>query len=456
MPWGNVAGEGGFGRPELGVRRPWKQPGKILDRNPGKSIDKAVLPDYNQIIDFSVHEQPRFNSHKGDTFMVKHIRQRDWYAGFEQGTIRPAGEDRSLALRLTRGCAWKRCVFCRMYEKESFSVRSVDNVFQDIDLIRTYLDRIRMIVKPGGRPDTEVIQTLYNSFEVKDRIAFNAAMDWHETGARTITLQDMDPLVMDPLELVRILEHVRSAFPQVNRITTTTQSRTLARMQPKALDALARAGLSRIHLGLESGSNRILTRSRIGATRETHIRVGSMVKEAGIELSVYVVPGLGGVELSVEHALETAAVLNRIDPHVIRFRSLAVPPVTLLAHEVERNQFEPPTDVMMVKEIRLILDSLMGVTSRVSSDSSLNLLEEIRGLLPQDQEKMIAVIDHFLELPAQEQVHFMVGRRMGYFNQLDDMKPGFELDEVKKSCLAFGITPENVDIVIDEMKKHFV
>ncbi|MCG8564090.1 MAG: radical SAM protein [Desulfobacterales bacterium] len=388
--------------------------------------------------------------------MVKKIRQRDRYAGFEHGPSQPASEAQSLSIRLTRGCPWNRCSFCTRYQDQVFSIRSLENILKDIELIREYMDRIRMIIKPGGAPDREVIQTLYGSFPVKDRVAFNAAMAWHQAGGENIFLQEADPLVMDPGDARVVLEKLRSVFPRVKRITTSARSRTLSRLRFEELEALGKAGLDRIHVGMESGSNRILTRNRIGATRETHIRTGIMVKAAGIELSSYIMPGLGGVDYSVEHALETASALNVINPHFIRLRSLAMPPGSLLAHEHERNRFDCPTDPMVIQEIRLVLESLTQVSSQVRSDSPLNLFENLRGRLPRDRSAMISVIDQFFDLSPQEQVHYQVGRGMGYFTCVADMRPGPELTEVRKSCLAFGITPDNVRIVMDEMKRRFV
>ncbi len=388
--------------------------------------------------------------------MRKNIRQRDRYSGFEKGPHVPVSEEKSLCLRLTRGCPWNRCSFCKTYDGVEFSIRSLDHILRDVDLIRSYLDRIRMIIKPGAAPDPEMIQTLYSSFQVKDRVAFNAAMDWHGNGADAIVLQEADPLVMDTLDMVRVLTHLRAAFPRVKRITAPARTRTLSRLGFHELASLASAGLNRILMGMDSGSNRILTRVRKGATRETLIRTGSMVKEAGIELAAYVIPGLGGVDLSVEHALETASALNAINPDIIYLRSLAVPDGSNLAGDEERNRFERPSDPMMAREIRLMLESLMGITSKVRSRSALNLFENICGTLPQDREAMIAVVDSFFQLSPQDQVHYLVGRRMGYFSSPGDMAESHRMDEVRESCLAFGITPENVDIVIDEMKKRLV
>ncbi|MBU2454994.1 MAG: radical SAM protein, partial [Proteobacteria bacterium] len=280
-------------------------------------------------------------------------RKSDPYQGFEQGPIRPPSEADSLLIRLTRNCPWNQCTFCRVYKKGKFSLRSVENIIKDIDLLHSYIKRIKQIIKPGGYADSEVINTLYNSFEEKDRVAFNAAMNWYAAGMRSIFLQDANSLIMKPDDLVFVLEYIKKCFPNVDRITSYARSHTIVRIKQDDLKRIGDAGLNRIHVGMESGSDTVLKKIRKGATKAIHIKAGIKVKKAGMELSEYVMPGLGGIDYSIEHAMETASALNSINPDFIRIRTLAVTNGTVLAEEVGSGTFEKPTDAMMAKELRL-------------------------------------------------------------------------------------------------------
>ncbi len=380
----------------------------------------------------------------------------DKYQGFEQGPIRPPSEAYSLLIRLTRNCPWNMCTFCRVYKKESFSFRSKENIIKDIDLIHTYVDRMRQVVKPGGLEDNDVINTLYNSFEEKDRVAFNAAMNWYESGMESLFLQDADSMIMKPDDLVSILEHIKSCFPNIKRITSYARSHTIVRIKQADLNRMADAGLNRIHIGMESGSDAVLKKIKKGTTKQVHIKAGLKVKEAGIQLSEYIMPGLGGIEYSIEHALETASALNSINPEFIRIRTLAVTDGTELSMQVEKGEFDKPTDAMMAKELRLLLESLDGVDSYIKSDHILNLFETINGKMPEDKEKLIGIIDRFFELEPEKRVLYQIGRRMGFFRGPDDMENSPHLTQVKEACKQYGVTPENVDIVIDELMKRFV
>ncbi len=384
------------------------------------------------------------------------MKKQDIYEGFEQGPIRPPSEANSFLIRLTRNCPWNNCTFCRVYKKRKFSLRSVENILKDIDLLHNYIGRIKQIVKPGGFGDHEVINTLYNSFEEKDRVAFNAAVNWYAAGMKSIFLQDANSLIMKPNDLVFVLDHIKKCFPDVDRITSYARSHTIARIKQVDLERIARAGLNRIHIGMESGSDIVLKKTRKGTTKEGHIKAGLKVKDAGIQLSEYVMPGLGGIDYSIDHALETASALNSINPDFIRIRTLAVTNGTALAVEARRGEFEKPTDAMMAKELRLFLESLDGIESHVKSDHILNLFENINGKMPEDKAAMIGIIDSFFDMPKEKRILYQVGRRMGFFRGPEDMEQSSDLERVEKACQAYGVTPENVDDVIDQLMKRFV
>ncbi len=388
--------------------------------------------------------------------MEKKNRKIDIYKGLEQGPIRPPSEASSLLIRVTRNCPWNRCTFCRVYKKRQFSLRSVENVIKDIDSLYGYIKRIQQVVKPGGYADNKAINTIYNSFEEKDRIAFNAAVNWHATGMKSIFLQDANSLIMKPDDLVFVLEHIKKCFPNVDRITSYARSHTIVRIKQGDLQRIADAGLNRIHVGMESGSDTVLKKINKGVTKEGHIKAGLKVKEARMELSEYVMPGLGGIDYSIEHAMETASALNSINPEFIRIRTLAVTNGTVLAEETKKGEFQKPNDTMMAKELRLFIESLDGIDSYIKSDHILNLFETIDGKMPEDKEKMISIIDRFFELEPEKRVLYQIGRRMGFFRGPDDMDNSPHLERVKQACDLYGVTPDNVDLVIDDLMKRFV
>ena len=253
---------------------------------------------------------------------------------------------------------------------------------------------------------------------------FRSIILWLYAGGKTVFLQDANSLVLKTEELVDILRYLRERFPSIERITTYARAKTVAKKTLEELCDLGRLGLSRIHIGLETGCDRLLEYIQKGVTAQEHIEAGRKVKEAGISLSEYVMPGLGGKGMWREHATETAKVLNQIDPDFIRVRTLKVLRSMPLYQKIETGEFVPLTDDEIVVEERLLIQTLEGIHSTFASDHILNLLEEVEGRFPEDKEKMLAVIDRYLALPVREKANFRLGRRAGVYRSLDDLSNG--------------------------------
>lgn len=388
--------------------------------------------------------------------MRLNIVKDNCYQGFEQGPIRPPSESNSLLIRITRNCPWNRCTFCSVYKRREFSLRPVDHVLEDINRVHRAVLMIRDRAAKTGRVSPQDLEQYRVTDETGDHAALNAAMHWGLAGMRSIFLQDANSLVIKPERLLAILRHLKSCFPWVERITSYARSHTLARISDGDLRLMAEAGLSRIHIGMESGSDKVLARVKKGVDKQTHILAGKKVKAAGMELSEYIMPGLGGRALSEEHARESADALNQINPDFIRLRSLAIPKHVELYEEYQRGEFEKLNDVEMATELLLFLETLDGITSTLKSDHILNLFEDVEGAYPGDKEKLVGMVRSYLELEPTEQMLYQVGRRMGLFRGLGDMDNEDARRHVENACTRAGINLGNVDAAIDELMRRFV
>ncbi len=378
------------------------------------------------------------------------------YQGFEQGPIRPPSEAGSLLIRITRNCPWNRCTFCPVYKGRDFSLRPVEHVLEDIDRVHRYVAAIRECSAKSGRIFPEDIERLRAMDGPNDRAALNAALNWAQSGMRSIFLQDANSLIIKPEGLLAVLRHLQLRFPWTERITSYARSHTVARISDLYLRQMREAGLSRIHIGMESGSDRVLARVRKGVDKMTHIEAGRKVKRAGMELSEYIMPGLGGRDLSEEHARESADALNQIDPDFIRLRSLAVPEHVELCEELRRGDFVKLTDLETARELLLFLQTLDGITSTLKSDHILNLFEDVEGTYPDDKARMVKKVTRFLDLAPEARMLYQVGRRMGLFRGLADLDDDEKRRHVETACRRAGITPGNVDAATDELMKRFI
>ncbi len=344
-------------------------------------------------------------------------------SAFEQGPIRPPNEAQSLLLRLTRNCPWNQCLFCPVYKGKKFSLRTVEEIKQDIQAARDMADEIKALswkLGEKGEINDRVVSALFNSKGMSD--AARSVAVWLYYGTGSCFLQDADNLVMKTRDLVEVLQFLRKTFPEIKRVTTYSRSRTIVRKSLEGLTEIRKAGLDRVHVGLETGYDPLLKLVKKGVSSDQQVEAGRKAVDAGLELSEYVMPGLGGQEMWKEHALATARVLNRINPHFIRLRSLRVPKRVPLHKLIEEGRFTMQTDDMLAEELLLFIETLEGITSVVTSDHIMNLLEEVSGKLPDDKEKMLEVIRRYQELPDEDRLIYRVGRRGGAFRSTDDLK----------------------------------
>ncbi|MHA2080513.1 MAG: radical SAM protein [Candidatus Thorarchaeota archaeon] len=325
---------------------------------------------------------------------------------YEMGPIRPPSEASSLLIRVTRNCEWNRCLFCPVYKDTEFSTRPIEHIKRDIDLVRDY---------------TNFLLESYDDIVIEEPLAYDSAMRWMSHNMKSVFLQDADSLVIGANNLAVILNHLKDNFPNIERVTSYARSSTINKMNVEELITLREAGLTRIHIGLESGSDLVLKMVRKGASKAIHIQAGLKVKEARMELSEYIMPGLGGRKLLEEHAVESADALNKIDPDFIRLRPLAFPVRAPLYELVTSGQFDTCNDVDIVKELQTLIGNLEGISSYLVSDHILNLFTDLKGQLPEDKGFMMSILQRFLDLDEEEQLLYRFGRRLGAFTSLDDL-----------------------------------
>jgi radical SAM superfamily enzyme YgiQ (UPF0313 family) len=344
-------------------------------------------------------------------------------SSLEMGPIRPPSEAQSLLIRVTRNCPWNQCEFCHTYKGETFSIRSLEEVQKDIDQAKKIADEIRELSWRMGQAGTvnQTVLRQYFSHAKAQSQAHQTVAGWLYFGGSQVFLQDGNSLMRKTDDLVAILRYLKEKFPSIQRITSYGRARTLAKKSVEELKELREAGLTRIHIGMETGYDPLLQYMKKGVTAKEQVIAGRNVAASGISLSEYIMPGLGGERWWKEHAVESARVLNQIDPDYIRLRTLYVRKNMTLYQKVEKGEFTRPSDDQIVNEIRLFLETLDGIRSTVVSDHILNLLEEVQGKLPGEKEKMLALIDRYLAWPGEKRLQFRVGRRLGYFRGLEDL-----------------------------------
>jgi radical SAM superfamily enzyme YgiQ (UPF0313 family) len=378
------------------------------------------------------------------------------YKGFELGPIRPPSEAQSLMLRVTRNCPWNKCTFCSLYKDEKFSIRPKEHIFKDIDLIKKSLDIINEASILDAISGKTKLKNYLHSLTQDEQWAYYSAQTWLDNSMESIFLQDANTMVIKPYEMIEILNYIKKVFPHEKRITSYARSQTITKISPQDLSAIKNAGLNRIHIGMETANDTILKLVKKGATKDIHIRGGQKVKQAGIELSEYYMPGLGGVEYSSGNAKDSADALNQINPEFIRIRTLAVKDNLELYDDYNSGVFTRTTDAQVAQELLMFIENLNNIDSVIKSDHILNLLPDVEGNLKTDKKKILNVLNDFLSLNKEEQMIYQVGRRLCYMKSTDDLNHFQRRKAVEDIILQENINSKNIDVFVEDRLNQFI
>ncbi len=276
---------------------------------------------------------------------------------YEDPVFRPPCEAGSLIIQATIGCPHNQCTFCGMYKMKRYRVRPLHEIREDLQMAR------RVWADPFS-----------------------------------VFLADGNTIAMRTDDLVQVLDYVREAFPNVQRISCYGGARFIRGRKVEDLRRLKEHGLQIVYMGLESGDDEILRRVHKGATAEDYVRAAAKMRESGILLSTYVLAGLGGRERMREHALGSAATLNRMKPDYIRIRTLAFLPGFPLYEQLQAGEFQECTGREIAEETRLLMENLQVDGAEFLSDHISNYLP-LYGRLPEDKKRMLAAIEEALAVP---------------------------------------------------------
>jgi len=287
---------------------------------------------------------------------------------YEGPIYRPPSEADSLLIQATIGCPHNKCTFCMVYKNgPRYKVRDVKDIKADIlKASDIYGDHVRALFLPAGN---------------------------------TIAMKTGD--------LCDILKFANETFSNLERITVYGSSQYIHKKGPEGLKRLADAGLSRIHVGLESGDDIILKRIKKGTFSKEQIEAGRWVIEAGIELSLYVVLGIGGKDRTDAHARETARVLNEIVPDFIRLRTFVPKINTPLLAEVQTGTFQMLSPHEVLQETALLIKELHA-TSYLTSDHYTNYIN-LEGKLPEEKNRLLDKINIALKQDETSFRPFFIG-----------------------------------------------
>ncbi|MEG0830333.1 MAG: radical SAM protein [Anaerovoracaceae bacterium] len=340
---------------------------------------------------------------------------------FRIGPIRPPSEASSLLLQMTRGCTWNKCKFCQLYRGTQFKAYTVDSIKADIDKVAVYAQKAGECHQKDGTWNVDQLNDQLSQMGGEEQNCYYMVINWLMDGGETVFLQDGNTVVLSGGKLSEVLLYLRQVFPGIKRISSYGRAENLSKVSLEDLIELKEAGLDRIHSGYESGSDKVLQLINKGVTSKEQIVAGQKIKAAGIQLSVYFMPGIGGKAFSAENALGMANVVSQAQPDFVRIRTAAIKPGTELYNMYRQGEFLLCSDDEKVKEIRSFIENTTRVDTQVVSDHMINLLQGVKGSLRTDREKMLATIDEYLSMEDKGRKLFQLARRTGQVVNIKEM-----------------------------------
>lgn len=275
---------------------------------------------------------------------------------YDYPLYRPPSEAYSLIIQTTLGCSQNKCTFCSMYKNKKFTIKPLEQIKKEIDFFRIYVKK-----------------------------------------AERIFLADGDALIIPMKILKEIFIYINEKFPEAERISLYGSPKSILLKTPEELLELKKLGLGLIYLGVESGSDKILSSVKKGASREEIITAGKKVKKVGIPLSVTAIAGLGGKENSSEHALETAALISEINPDYFGVLTLMLEEGTELLEEYKKGKFIPLSSSEILEETKLMIKNINVKEKCIFRSNHASNYVSLKGTLPYEKENILKTIDYALK-----------------------------------------------------------
>ncbi|PKQ62495.1 radical SAM protein [Labilibaculum filiforme] len=281
---------------------------------------------------------------------------------YHEPLFRPPSEAYSLILQVSLGCAWNKCAFCEMYSSKNFSVRKEEDVFAEIDSMSAYANQYRKVF-----------------------------------------LADGNAMVVSFTKLSRILDQLNTTFPRLTRVSAYAIPKDIEAKTDEELQILAGKGLKLLYVGIESGDNELLTAINKGETFESTSRALQRARKAGIKLSVMILNGLGGKNYSHQHAINSAKLVNEIQPEFLSTLVISYPYGEERFRKKFDGEFIPLNTIELIAEMKIFIENLELNQSIFRSDHASNYLI-LRGNFPRDKQEMLNRINGVLNDPANAQL----------------------------------------------------
>jgi radical SAM superfamily enzyme YgiQ (UPF0313 family) len=279
--------------------------------------------------------------------------------GYDYPLYRPPSEANSIIFQVTLGCSFNKCSFCNMYRTKEYSERPWEEIKSEIDIVS-------------------------KSFPQTERIF----------------LADGDAINLSAEKLIQILDYIKEKFPNLERISCYAMPKNLLQKSPDELTLLNSKGLDMLYIGIETGNDILLKKITKGATSKSIIDACNRAKKSGFIISCMIILGIGGKKYSIDHIKETARVVSDVSPNFLAALTLIIEDGVYDEFMKKFSEpFETLDDTMILNELELLLNNINPISPIVFRANHASNVYSIGGNLPEDKEKMLAIVRSLKEHP---------------------------------------------------------
>lgn len=275
---------------------------------------------------------------------------------YHEPVFRPPGEANSVIIQATLGCSWNQCAFCEMYRSKAFKARKQDELVSEIKKLGMYY-----------------------------------------AGAKKIFLADGNAFVLSTQKLIPLLHQINESFGRIQRVSSYALPKDILSKSIDELHELKALGLKLLYVGIETGDDELLKLINKGETYKSTVDGIQKAHQAGIDTSIMIINGLGGRNYSKQHALNSAKIINAVNPKFLSTLTLSLPYGIELFQSKFKGKYIQQNIIELYQELKLFIENtrVENVIFR-SNHVSNNLI--LKGTLAKDNNKLIEIINSAIEI----------------------------------------------------------
>ncbi len=280
---------------------------------------------------------------------------------YNEPVFRPPGEANSVIIQATLGCSWNQCSFCEMYTSKKFKVRNQEEVIAEIQKLSKYYK-----------------------------------------GAKKIFLADGNAFILSSKKLVPLLKQINSDFGRIQRVSSYALPKDILNKSVSELQELKAHGLKLLYIGIETGDDALLKLINKGETYNSTVDGILKAQQASIDTSIMILNGIGGKKYSQQHALNSAKIINEINPKFLSTLTLSLPYGIEHFQSKFKGDYTQQSITELYEELKLLIQNTKVNNVIYRSDHVSNNLI-LKGILSKDNDKLISTIEQAVAITSENE-----------------------------------------------------